>query len=143
MNEIGEILKEARIEQGYTLDDLQQTTKIQKRYLQAIEDGNVDILPGRFYARAFVKQYADIVGLDGEELLAEHLNETAQEASETFAENVTVPPTRSTQGRNNGPLNTIQDNLPTILIVLLVVAIFGVIYYAWRQADLNLSLIHI
>ena len=48
MNEIGEILKEARIEQGYTLDDLQQTTKIQKRYLQAIEDGNVDILPGRF-----------------------------------------------------------------------------------------------
>ena len=77
MNEIGEILKEARIEQGYTLDDLQQTTKIQKRYLQAIENGNVDILPGRFYARAFVKQYADIVGLDGEELLAEHLNETA------------------------------------------------------------------
>ena len=54
MNEIGEILKEARIQQGYTLDDLQQTTKIQKRYLQAIEDGNPDILPGRFYARAFV-----------------------------------------------------------------------------------------
>lgn len=137
MNEIGEILKEARIEQGYTLDDLQQTTKIQKRYLQAIEEGNIDILPGRFYARAFVKQYADIVGLDGEELLAEHLNETSQEASETFAENVTVPATRSTQSRNNGLLNTIQDNLPTILIVLLVVAIFGVIYYAWRQADLN------
>lgn len=137
MNEIGEILKEARIEQGYTLDDLQQTTKIQKRYLQAIEEGNIDILPGRFYARAFVKQYADIVGLDGEELLAEHLNETSQEASETFAENVTVPATRSTQGRNNGLLNTIQDNLSTILIVLLVVAIFGVIYYAWRQADLN------
>ena len=135
MNEIGEILKETRIEKGYTLDDLQQTTKIQKRYLQAIEDGNTDILPGRFYARAFVKQYADIVGLDGEQLLEDHLKESAKDASEEFAENVAVPPSRSTQGRSSGPLNMLQDNLPTILIFLLVVAIFGVIYFAWRQAD--------
>ena len=137
MNEIGKILKETRIEKGYTLDDLQQTTKIQKRYLQAIEDGNTDILPGRFYARAFVKQYADNVGLDGEELLEEYLNETAKEASEEFADNVTVPPSRSTQGRTGGPLNALQDNLPTILIILFVIAIFGVIYFAWRQADLS------
>src|SRR5699024_12342076 len=86
MNEIGEILKDARIEKGYTLDDLQQITKIQKRYLQAIEDGNTDILPGRFYMRAFVKQYADIVDLDGEELLEEHLTETSKEASERSEE---------------------------------------------------------
>ena len=137
MNEIGKILKETRIDKGYTLDDLQQTTKIQKRYLQAIEDGNTDILPGRFYARAFVKQYADHVGLDGEELLEEHLNETSKDASEEFAENVTVPPSRSTQGRTGGPFNALQDNLPTILIILFVIAIFGVIYFAFRQADLS------
>ena len=137
MNEIGEILKQARIEKGYTLDDLQQTTKIQKRYLQAIEDGNTDILPGRFYARAFVKQYADIVGLDGEQLLEEHLQESVKDASEEFAENVTVAPSRSTPRRAGGPLNTLQDNLPTILIFLLVVSIFAVIYFAWRQADLS------
>ena len=135
MNEIGKILKETRIEKGYTLDDLQQTTKIQKRYLQAIEDGNTDILPGRFYARAFVKQYADIVGLDGEQLLEDHLNESAKDASEEFAENVSVPPSRSTQGKSSGPLSTLQNNLPTILIFLLVAAIFGVIYFAWRKAD--------
>lgn len=137
MNEIGEILKEARIEKGYTLDDLQQTTKIQKRYLQAIEDGNAEILPGRFYARAFIKQYADIVGLDGEKLLEEHLNETSKEASEEFAENVNVPPTRSTQTRRSTGVDSFQENLPTVLIILLVVAIFAVIYFAWRQADNN------
>lgn len=38
----------------------------------AIEEGNYDVLPGAFYARAFIKQYADAVGLNGEELLVEH-----------------------------------------------------------------------
>ena len=40
--EIGKILRKAREEKGYTLDDLQQMTKIQKRYLIAIEDENFD-----------------------------------------------------------------------------------------------------
>lgn len=132
MNEIGEILKDARIEKGYTLDDLQQITKIQKRYLQAIEDGNTDILPGRFYMRAFVKQYADIVGLDGEELLEEHLTETSKEASEEFAENVNVAPTRK-EGKPEGFLSDITEYLPTILIFLLVATIFVVIYFAFRK----------
>lgn len=132
MNEIGEILKNARIEKGYTLDDLQQITKIQKRYLQAIEDGNTEILPGRFYMRAFVKQYADIVDLDGEELLEEHLTETSKEASEEFAENVNVAPTR-TEGKQENFLNEITEYLPMILIFLLVATIIVVIYFAFRQ----------
>lgn len=135
MNEIGEILKEARLNKGYTLDDLQQTTKIQKRYLQAIEDGDTEILPGRFYARAFVKQYADIVGLDGEKLLEDHLNETSQQASEEFAEKVNVPPSRSTQTESSLGVSSLQEYLPTVLIFLLVIAIFSVIYFAWRQAN--------
>jgi len=133
MNEIGEILKDARIEQGYTLDDLQQITKIQKRYLQAIENGNTDILPGRFYERAFIKQYADIVGLDGEKLLEEHVNQSSKDASEEFAENVNVAPTRSGQGDRSGFLDDLTENLPTILIFLLVAAIFIMIYFAWQQ----------
>ena len=69
MVQIGEILKSARLSKGYTLDDLQQMTKIQKRYLIAIEEGDYEIMPGNFYVRAFIKQYADTVGLDGDRLL--------------------------------------------------------------------------
>ena len=54
------------------MDDLQQMTKIQKRYLIAIEEGDYEIMPGNFYVRAFIKQYADTVGLDGDRLLGDH-----------------------------------------------------------------------
>ncbi|EAF0272058.1 helix-turn-helix domain-containing protein, partial [Listeria monocytogenes] len=51
MTELGDKLKQARREKGLSLDDLQQITKIQKRYLVAIEEGNYAVMPGKFYAR--------------------------------------------------------------------------------------------
>lgn len=49
MSELGSYLKQVREEKMITLDDLQRTTKIQKRYLVAIEEGNFDTLPGIFF----------------------------------------------------------------------------------------------
>ena len=69
LTELGARLKEARLAKGYSLEDLQEITKIQKRYLVGIEEGNYSIMPGSFYVRAFIKQYAEAVGLDPEELL--------------------------------------------------------------------------
>lgn len=75
MSTLGNKLRDARIEKGYTLNTLQQTTKIQKKYLVAIEEGNFQELPGNFYIRAFIKQYADVVGLNGDELLETYASE--------------------------------------------------------------------
>lgn len=137
MNEIGEILKQARIDKGYTLDDLQQITKIQKRYLEAIEEGNIEVLPGRFYARAFVRQYADIVGLNGDELLEQHLTEiSSDEVNEEFTESISSSPSR-VKGKKDSFLNTINDQLPTILIFILAAAILVIIYFAFRGWGAN------
>jgi len=70
-NQIGEQLKTARLKKNLTLDDIQASTKIQRRYLEAIENNNLGILPGDFYVRAFIRQYAMAVGLNPEDLLGE------------------------------------------------------------------------
>lgn len=129
MNEIGDKLKEARQAQGYTLDDLQQMTKIQKRYLIAVEEGNLEVLPGNFYARAFIKQYADSVGLNGEELIQEHMDTLPKVSDTKYSKSMDSTQTRS-KAKSSGFLATIQDSLPTILIVLLVIAIIFAIYMA-------------
>ena len=130
LNEIGEKLKEARKAKGYTLDDLQQMTKIQKRYLIAIEEGNYDVMPGKFYARAFIKQYADTVGLNGDQLLEEYTDAVPHTHDEEYVEKVSTDQTRSGKNTENVFLTKVQEYLPTILIGLLAVAIVAAIYFA-------------
>ncbi|MFC4766372.1 helix-turn-helix domain-containing protein [Effusibacillus consociatus] len=72
MKELGSILRTARESKGLTLDEIQERTKIRKRYLEAIEEGELSILPGLVYARGFIRNYAEQVGLDGQALLQEH-----------------------------------------------------------------------
>ncbi|SNX54822.1 protein of unknown function [Thermoanaerobacterium sp. RBIITD] len=69
VNELGEILKNARLKKGMTLDDLQEITKVRTRYLKAIEDGNFDVIPALVYAKGFIKSYAQAVGINSDELL--------------------------------------------------------------------------
>lgn len=86
MSDLGELLKKARFEKGIKLEELQETTKIQKRYLEAIEEGNFSILPGNFYVRAFIKSYSEAVGLDPEEVIRLYRNVIPQAAPETKIE---------------------------------------------------------
>lgn len=135
LNEIGEKLKEARKAKGYTLDDLQQMTKIQKRYLIAIEEGNYDVMPGKFYARAFIKQYADTVGLNGDQLLEEYTDAVPHTHDEEYVEKVSTDQTRSGKNTENVFLAKVQNYLPTILIGILAVAIIAAIYFAVIQTN--------
>ncbi|WP_077596408.1 helix-turn-helix domain-containing protein [Oceanobacillus kimchii] len=132
--DVGAKLKEARLSSGVSLDSLQETTKIQKRYLVAIEEGNLHILPGKFYARAFIKEYATAVGLDPNELLEEH----REELPSTEEENVQYTRIQRTRRENNSndKGSRISSSIPSIIVVLLVI---GIIIVAWLFIRANSS----
>jgi len=58
------ILRSARTSKGLTSQAIAELTKLSPRIIAAIEDGRFDHLPAGFYARAYVRMYADAVGLD-------------------------------------------------------------------------------
>ncbi|MFH1457444.1 MAG: helix-turn-helix domain-containing protein [Patescibacteria group bacterium] len=60
---IGEILKEAREKKGLSLNFLANQLQINAKFLQAIEDNDLQKLPGEFYIKIFVKKYADTLGV--------------------------------------------------------------------------------
>lgn len=135
MDEIGQKLRAARVEKGLTIDDLQQKTKIQKRYLIAIEEGQFNQLPGDFYVRAFVKQYADEVGLNSAELLNEY--DASMKKAEPVAEaDLANNQTRKT--KNEDPrMEMIKKYLPQGIVILLVVVILGAIFGIANQNKNN------
>jgi cytoskeletal protein RodZ len=68
---VGTKLRDARGRRKLSLQEVEETTKIRGRYLQAIEDEDWDQLPSDTYARAFIRTYAALVGLDGDRLAEE------------------------------------------------------------------------
>jgi len=66
---LGRILSEARTSRGLTLDDVERDTRIARRYLEALERDEFDALPAPVYCRAFLRTYAQYLGIDPKEVL--------------------------------------------------------------------------
>ena len=125
LTELGARLKEARLAKGYSLEDLQEITKIQKRYLVGIEEGNYSSMPGSFYVRAFIKQYAEAVGLNPDELLDEYKREVPATQTEEVAQSFTQSSSRaklSSKSRSN-----MNEVMPKIIVALFAIVIITVI----------------
>jgi cytoskeletal protein RodZ len=126
LTELGQRLKQAREEKNITLEQLQGITKIQKRYLQNVEDGNYEALPGVFYARAFVKQYSEAVGLDPEKMFEEFKNELPSTQKET------IPEQLSRVKRTRAEVNTKDSKLfqlfPRVLVTVILIGIAVIVW---------------
>jgi transcriptional regulator with XRE-family HTH domain len=69
MPELGKTLSQARIDRGLTLEDCERDTRISKRYLDALEREDWNIFPAPVYSRAFLRTYAQYLGLNPNELM--------------------------------------------------------------------------
>ena len=66
---IGEQLLNARLAMGVEIEDVSNQLHIRQDYLQALEDGRFDDIPGATYVAGFLRTYANHLGLDGEEMV--------------------------------------------------------------------------
>jgi cytoskeletal protein RodZ len=64
MTSVGEILRRERQAQGREMSEIAEDLCITQRYLRALEEDDLKSLPGTFFYKSFVKQYASLLGLD-------------------------------------------------------------------------------
>lgn len=74
---VGDVLRHARQQAGYALPDVAGVLRIRLRYLEAIEDGRFDDLPGSVYAVGFIRAYSEFLGLDTDEMVRRFKDEVA------------------------------------------------------------------
>lgn len=67
---VGAYLREVRESRGMKLDDVAKVTRISMNYLVAIEEGMFEKLPNAAYTKGFLRLYAGVLGLSGDEIVA-------------------------------------------------------------------------
>jgi len=78
MANFGETLKRERELRDIPLRDIANATKINLRYLEALEANRFDKLPGGLFNKGFIRAYARFIGADGEALVQRYIEEQAE-----------------------------------------------------------------
>ena len=113
---VAALLRETRIKQGRDIAVVATTLRIRQPYLQAIEEGRFQDLPGSTYAVGFVRGYAEFLGLDGLEMVRRF----KQENSELAGRAELVFPSATSGG-----------GIPTGMLLGIAVIGAGIAYGAW------------
>lgn len=121
LTEIGAYLRNLRLHQEMSLEEVASTTLIPVRTLAAIEAGDLHRLPEPVYVQGFIKRYADAIGVDGTEF------------ANAFPTNVRARPSKPTwRGSIEAQLRPVHLYLLYTLLVL--GSISGLSYLLNRSA---------
>jgi cytoskeletal protein RodZ len=133
LKEISDLLRSARENKGLSLDDISKDTKIQKRYLTSLEEGDFTPFPGDVYVKGALRNYAEVVGMNPEEIISlynqtKYINESKESEEKR----------NKKRRRDDSDSNIIikeKKPLPSaalIWIVLVAVVITGSIWYSYQ-----------
>ncbi|HLZ48182.1 MAG TPA: helix-turn-helix domain-containing protein [Candidatus Limnocylindria bacterium] len=86
MARLGDALRLQREQMGVTLEQAADDTRIRLKFLQAIESGDYQSLPGNVYTKGFLRNYAEYLNLEPDEMVALYVGERGGiEPLRTFA----------------------------------------------------------
>jgi cytoskeleton protein RodZ len=136
MNSIGARLRQERLRRGFDLSQIAELTKINPAFLEAIEADELDSLPGSFFTRSFVRQYAQALGLDEDEFepdlrrLAGFGQPETAEPAPPAQEPAPIPIAMPSVGRRRPS----KHSLSSLVTFVLILGACSVVYSLWQRA---------
>ena len=148
---VGEVLRAERERRQLTIHDIEEATSIRALYIESIENGNYDKLPGDVYTKGFIKNYATFLNLDAESLVKQFVEErTPEPTSEEIIsddKNISnkkvekpqevptekIDPPKLRRRRNDSDSGKVSSGL--IAAVILIAAIAGGAWYFFTNTD--------
>jgi cytoskeletal protein RodZ len=123
MKEFGASFRKARESRNVSINEIAEETRISSRFLTAIENEQFELLPGGHFNRAFIRTYAEQLGLDPNETVA---------AYEKIFHPVEEEPAQQEPERGRGPTTKIPVYYVAVAGLLILVVVF---YFATRHQE--------
>ena len=119
LKRIGNFIKEARISRNQSVEDLASDLKIGAHQLQAIEEGNEDLLPEKVFIKAMVRRISEKLKIDTEFIMNEFKTERKEVKVEEIVQEVSI------KAKKNRLIN--NQNSMNVIVFILISGILGLI----------------
>ena len=98
MPSFGETLRRERELRQISLREISEATKINLRYLEALERDDFRHLPGGVFNKGFVRAFAQFTGIDGDAMVMAYLDEERSQEARSPAVSTEPPPATAPAG---------------------------------------------
>lgn len=115
---VGHSLKVVRERRGLSLAEVSSRLRIRRPYLEAIETGAFGELPGAVYVNGFLRQYAEFLGLEADQVLKTYQAEADAPAQRTVL---------------NFPMPRPEERRPRLWLVVGALIVAAIVYVLWYQ----------
>ena len=122
---VGKIIEDRRKELGLTIEECSKKTRISKKFLEAIESDNYDTFPGEVYYLGFLRNYAQLLSLDANQLIHDYhkqkkIEEPApiEELTKPLKKEIKLP----SLGKNVIPIVIISFILLIIIVGIIIIS---------------------
>ena len=123
MQTVGELLRNQREKKGLSVKEIENAISIRTIYINAIEEGNYNLVPGEVYLKGFIRNYANYLGLNGQEMV--DLYRQFQKDVPTAPQNATPDKVENPVRKSEQPTNNNNKSSKWLMISLLSVCVAG------------------